>query len=315
MGCKMNKLVAFLIVVAALVAAVPASAFQFGIEDDTVLVGGYYGDANNVYNQGKQLHADVVRMMIDPSLIQADIGVYDWTATDRAVDEARAHGYRIWMTLNWSPWSVEDFSIFAGVLAKHYQNRVADYTLINEPDYVGLRPNVYRNFFIKGRASIRWANPQARVYVGELSGIRPSRYMQAVLKDGPLRAEGFAWHPYQFKRPPESQRGRPHAIGIGRIKIMRSFLRSNVRRLSTANHKPLGMYLTEFGYLTRGRNAVSERQAAIWWPRAIRQAKKNGARLLIAYQVTCATADRLWDSSLIASDGRHRSAFEAIANA
>src|SRR3954454_19165835 len=57
----------------------PAAAFQLGIEDDGVLLHRYHGDPETVLDQGEQLGASVVRMVIGP--VEPEPGEYDWTAT------------------------------------------------------------------------------------------------------------------------------------------------------------------------------------------------------------------------------------------
>src|SRR3954454_17216176 len=117
----------------------PAAAFQLGIEDDGVLLHRYHGDPDTVLYQGKQLGASVVRMVIGPVGLKP--GEYDWTATDAAVDAARAHGYRVCPTLGGPAKPQVRRSVrFAAAAAAHFRGRVDDFAVYNEPDYMHVDP-------------------------------------------------------------------------------------------------------------------------------------------------------------------------------
>jgi hypothetical protein len=300
-----------------------ASAFQFGIEDDSVLYDRYGGDPQQVFDRGKQLGASVVRMMVPWGQVETARGRYDWAKLDAAVRGARARGFRVQLTLGGTPtpppaWrgtlarpSVGGFARFARQAAGRYRGRVAEYGLYNEPDWSKVPPALYRRLYQAGRRAVRARDPHARVLFGELSGARPIEYTCLALRRGPVRSEGFAWHPYQWTRPPAQAGGRREVIGIGKAAVLARFLKTT-RLLATVRGKPLGMYGTEFGYLTRGKYKLSPRRAARWWPQALRQARRTGMRELIAYQMVAAVDDWRWDSSLLDADGQPRPAFLAL---
>jgi hypothetical protein len=302
---------------------------QFGIQDDNVLLHRYWGDPNAVLTRGKQLGAQVVRFIVPWNRVETAPGQFDWSKVDEAVQGARGRGYRVHMTLGGTPqappgWqgtaaapNLRGYANFVTEAAKRYRGQVGDFALYNEPDYAQMSPRTYRALYEAGRRAVLGQAPHARVYFGELSGHHPIQFTRDVLKYGPIRSEGFAWHPYQFKVAPESSRSdNPTGVGIGRIGLLQQFLEQHVREISTTHHKPLGMYGTEFGYLTRGPYAVSQHTAAEWWPRALREARKAGLRELIAYGMDPDNrADQPWDSSLLTAADAPRPAFDAIARA
>src|SRR5205814_8955245 len=62
----------------------------------------------------------------------------------------------------------------------------------------------------------------------------------------PLRADGFAYHPYSFEEPPDVAYGGPdtvHMADIGRLSDLLAQLHAKGRITSD-----LPVYLTEFGY-------------------------------------------------------------------
>jgi hypothetical protein len=310
-----------------------ARPMQFGIQDDNVLLNRYYGDPEAVLKRGKDLRAQLVRFIAPWGGIETAPGQYDWQKLDRAVKDARSHGYRVHMTLGGIPnappaWegdkqhpNVAGYGNFVREAVKRYRGQVGDFGLYNEPDVSGVDPHTYRQLYIAGRRAALEQAPHARIYFGELSGAHPLQYTADALKGGRLHTEGFAWHPYQWQRAPENAGGRPESVGIGKIGALERFLQRHENQLSTARGQAPGMYATEFGYRTRGEYGISDRRAAAWWPRALKQAEKHGLRELIAYEM--APDNRPsddgsglvpWDSSLLGMTGP-RPAFSAIARA
>src|SRR5215217_7059862 len=77
----------------------------------------------------------------------------------------------------------------------------------------------------------------------------------------PLRADGYAHHPYDYRhRPDYAYRGTDNAT-IGSIDRLTATLTSlaRIRALTTVRgNKPLPVYLTEYGYFQSGKYALGE---------------------------------------------------------
>ena len=98
------------------------------------------------------------------------------------------------------------------------------------------------------------------------------RDYKAARKCAPLKADGFAIHPYQFKRAPHLADGRPDDVPIGGLSRLTTALDTLARRraLATPARRALDIYLTEFGYLTEGDRAQKPKVRAAWLAAAYR---------------------------------------------
>lgn len=293
------------------VVRVRAKPMNVGFEDDGQL------DRGNLQSldRGRDLGARSLRLFVAAKDTRRGGGIYDFAKYDRTVDAALQRGIRPQLVLD----SARDFSNggdphefakFTRAAARHFKGRVQRYSLINEPD-LRMSPDRYRELYIRGRRGVKAVDGGAQVLFGELSAHDPVAYTRKVLKRGSLRADGFAFHPYQFQQDPMapgSLRG-----GIGRLgQVSHELAKLNIR---TPMGRTPGLYLTEFGYATRGEHEVSQNQAAAWWPRALRKAEGAHVRQLIAYHLTQAPAAAPWDTSLIDEQGRARPAYYALAAA
>ena len=111
-------------------------------------------------------------------------------------------------------------------MARHFQGRVARYSLWNEPNWWNLlRPRreaarIYRRLYPRGRAAVKKADPAAGVLFGELAPLANARASTAPLRFlrritcsdrdwhatrvcPPLVADGVALHPYTLQWAPE----------------------------------------------------------------------------------------------------------------
>lgn len=136
---------------------------------------------------------------------QADLtapSTYDWSRYDRAIDEIRARGIRVLVTLSgpipdWASRSRHSarlhpsaalFARFAYAAALHYGDRVNAWAIWNEPnhpDFLGPQhsrghatsPHIYRNLFRAGERGIHKAagNRRDTVLIGETAPVGTSR--------------------------------------------------------------------------------------------------------------------------------------------
>jgi hypothetical protein len=114
---------------------------------------------------------------------------YDFTRFDALVNEARARGFRVQLTLTapapaWATKgrtvstrsvSVKEFGRWTAVVAKHFKARVSRYSLWNEPNwYSWLSPHKtgaaqYRKLYLTGYRAVKKADRKAKVIFGELA--------------------------------------------------------------------------------------------------------------------------------------------------
>jgi hypothetical protein len=149
--------------------------------------------------------------------------------------------------------------------------RADRYTIDNEPDLDGVKACTYRRGWMKARRRLG-----RRLLFGDFSPHRPLTFTAAVRRCGPLpRNLDMAIHPYQSTDP--LARSEEEG-GLGDLGYAKRWLRKNVAVRVT-------WWITEFGYLQDVDSVwkITDAQAAWLWPRAIRQATRNHARVLIAY--------------------------------
>lgn len=160
--------------------------------------------------------------------------------------------------------------------------RADKYGVINEPDLLGLDPCVYRRRWLIVRRVLG-----SRLGWGDFSPHAPLTYTQAALRCGRLpRHLDFLLHPYDSGDPLRPAAaltvgGNDFEGGLSQLSYARRWLR---RSLGIS----VVWWLDEFGYAA---GSVPDGRAAWLWPRAIRQARRQGARVLIAYTAQGPTWD------------------------
>jgi hypothetical protein len=215
------------VAVAALLAPAAASAgtSQLSlIQDDRELLGGTGEDPTAAMAELRALGVDVVRTNVIYNKIYrtprdrrkpsgfnpSDPGSpkYDWTATDRLVDSARANGMMVMLTLTGpgpffssssprrcrrNPCSYRpkpsEFGAFAAAAAKRYRGKVEYYSIWNEPNIgqrwltprhqrtrfgrVDVAGAIYRKLFQAGQRAVARHDPArgGRVLFGETAGV------------------------------------------------------------------------------------------------------------------------------------------------
>ena len=181
------------------------------------------------------------------------------------------------------------FGEFARTVATHFKGRVDRYSIWNEPNWnTWLYPaksaaSVYRLLYTNGYNAVKAVDPQAKVLFGELApigggrAIAPLKFLRDVTcsnaqykakkKCAPLKADGFAIHPYQFQHAPQLAPNTADDVPIGALSRLTTALDKLAKRkaLVTPNKRKMELYLTEFGYLTQGQarpEAEGSRQMA-----------------------------------------------------
>jgi hypothetical protein len=321
-----------------LVAAAPARAFEIAVQDDPTFLYGSRYDRELAFAQAKTLGARVVRV----NMIWADwkrLGPEPW---DSVVDRAGDWGMRVHLTLlgnprfyyggnrrltYWKP-SAGRMGAWAAEVADHFYGRVRRYSIWNEPNidmFLGPQrdaPRLYRNLYKAAYRAIKVTDPGAQVLIGELfSGYRrpprghaPMSFLNATSRN--LRADGLAYHPFQFTTPPN--RRSTSYLGLADIPtIQRSLSRLRGRRqLRTPRGRTLPIYFTEFGYQIQGSFAIRpESRRASWTVDAFRIAKRRGVRSMAYFHLVRSFALGGWDSGIVNTNGSVTPSYAALRRA
>lgn len=179
--------------------------------------------------------------------------------------------------------------------------RVRMWGIGNEPNQGGwlapqwekgrmVSPKQYRELYLRARASLdRTGHGRDTILVGELaplgsnlrnptSPIRPRRFIKALLCDsgrggagcdafdkyGPIRATGFAHHPYTKNVSPLTKDASPDSITMANLSSLSALLDQQASKTRNIS-RGLPLWLTEFGFETNPPDPFSgiplERQA------------------------------------------------------
>ncbi len=319
-------------------AAQSASAFEIAVQDDsTFLYGNGYPRAR-AFQQARQIGASVLRV----NLIWADYARLGWAPYDSVVEAARAAGLNVHLTLMGTPKfydrkanrmlssknaSAARMGSFASAVASHFRGRVMRYSVWNEPNLSyflepqSRAPSLYRNLYRAAYGAIKSADPGAQVLYGELysgnlsgkGGTAPLTFLSRAA--GGLRADGFAYHPFQFNFGP-FQRNRRY-VALAGVSQLRSSLRRLARSggLRTPGGGALPIYFTEFGYQVKGSWVLKpERKRATWTVAAFQLAKRSGVRSMLYYHLV-RSYSRRWDTGIVTSSGAQMAPFSALVRA
>lgn len=218
-----------------------------------------------------------VRIDIDWSVIEPVRGKQDWSATDRAVQAARAHDLSVLAILTYAPaWAGPHggvggskaapqpvlFGRFVGDAVEHYKDQIAHWEIWNEPNVTAFfapRPDVatYAHLLRQAAQAVRARQPHGQVLVGGLApaddngqDISPTSFVEALYQLGAdADFDAIAVHPYSYPELPDSQSWY-NAFG----NLMR------IRRIMDSHHDTaMQLWPTEFGAPTgTGARAVSE---------------------------------------------------------
>ncbi len=317
----------------------PAHAFEIAVQDDHTFLARTSYSREHALDQARAIGATTLRVnVIYADWVRLGTGPYD-----SLVDLARSKGFRLHFTLLGTPryfdaraprWighkypSPIRFASWVSEVAAHFKGRVRRYSIWNEPDLVYYlepqrkAPSMYANLFKAGYRTIKGIDPGAQVLWGELfsgnlrnpGGTAPMKFLWAATRNG-ARADGFAYHPFQYNLAPEQKSKR--YVGISSISTIKANLRDLARRgrLRTPSGRPLPIYFTEFGYQILGSTPVrSEARRASWTVSAFRIAKRAGVRSMLLYHLV-RTYTRRWDSGVITLGGTPLLTYRALLGA
>lgn len=179
---------------------------ELATQDDGVLL--YRGNSNPqfVYDRMAECKMTWLRLNVYSSFV----ALRGFSDLDRVVDEARARGIHVQMTLSGRPrWEMEGgkpdggvphidpkplhFAIFVSNVVEHFRDRVHRYSVWNEPNYPAFlgsnkgrnTADMYAELYKAGYDTIRRVQPKAQILWGEIAGAEGSlAWEQAGAQEG-----------------------------------------------------------------------------------------------------------------------------------
>lgn len=361
-----RRLAPILLALLALVAPATAHAsrtMEIGIQDDAVFLQQIGYGRQAAFDRAAEIGVTTVRANMIWSRVllgkQAEQRTrpkkprYDWVQFDQLVDEARARGLRVELTLTgpvprWasaarkvgtrSP-SAKAFARFASDVAKRYKGKVERYSIWNEPNWHSwLSPArtaaaQYRQIYLASYSAIKRADRKAEVVLGELApqarpgaSFAPLRFLRDVLcvdarwrkrsGCGTVRADAVSLHPYDYKNPPTYKRVPTDDVTIGTVSRLTNAL-TRLRRakaLSTASGREPAVHLTEFAYFASGSLAFPRATRARYITQAFELARKNPKISQLLYFGLLQQPDVQWNTGLLRPNGTPDAPFTALQN-
>lgn len=238
----------------------------------------------------------------------------------------------------------KQFGKFATEAARHFKGKVDRYSIWNEPNHDGgLTPlrksaSIYRGLYQAGYSAIKKSAPSAKVLIGETSpyeipgkAVAPVRFLRDLFCLGPnykrlakakpkdckpLKADGWAHHPYEFKHQPSYKLPGADNATIGTLNNLTRALDklATAKLLRTNGGKRLDLYLTEFGYHTRGPKRLPDGMRATYTKQGFRIARAHPrVRQMLQYQLFKMPSAISWDTSILDADGSPSTVFDALA--
>jgi Cellulase (glycosyl hydrolase family 5) len=243
---------------------------------------------------------------------------YNFSQIDQLIDRAAANGIRIHVSLTgpaprwanakrattkraWFKPNPAQFGEFARVAANHFKGRVDRYSIWNEPNWktwlgpLKSAPGIYRSMYSRAYTAIKKADRRAQVLIGETSpyarpgmSTAPLAFLRKVAcvnssyrrvkRCAPLKADGYAHHPYDFRHAPNFQYPGSDNVTIGTLSRLTRALdrlrRSGALRFTRGGRMPL--YLTEYGYFASGKRALPARTRSRYLKQAYSLALRHG---------------------------------------
>ena len=183
--------------IAAMVLAAPSPAFasrsmEIGLQDDAVFVDQAGIGRETGFARAKEIGVTTIRANMLWSRVMTDAQAnqikhpknpqYDFSKFDALVDGARAHGFRVQLTITgpapaWATKghtvstrdpSVKEFTRFTTLVAKHFKGKIDRYSIWNEPNwYTWLSPAKtgaaqYRALYTAGYTAIKKTDRKAK---------------------------------------------------------------------------------------------------------------------------------------------------------
>lgn len=271
---------------------------------------------------------------------------YDLSHWDGLVNAARKKGFKVELALsgpvpNWAhpkgtPAVYKPNATYYGqwvaAIVKHFKGRVTRYSIWNEPNHtawlkpLSQGPKLYRALFVSGYKAAKKADPKANVLIGETApyylktrSTAPLAFLRGVTcvnakykKVGhcaPLKADGYASHPYDARHSPTYQFPGKDNVTIATLPRLTSALDKlqKAGALKPRTGKRLNLYLTEFAYLAYGAKKQPEPKRAAYLVQAFKIAQKNPRVMeMLQYQLVQPPPGNhfFWQSYLLHTNGK-----------
>jgi hypothetical protein len=221
----------------------------------------------------------------------------------------------------------------------HFRGLIDRYSVWNEPNYVGWLaplsqgPKIYRSLFEAGYSAAKAADPSAQVLIAETAPYKikkretaPLAFLRGVTctnrsfanpRCGPLKADGYAHHPYDFDHAPTYRYpGADNATlaTLGHLTTALDKLGASGALTDSAG-KPLDVYLTEYGFFGTGHRKTSAKKRGKYTQKAFDLALANPRvhEMLQYLLVAPRKPYNFFDTSIVDGRGRPTSAFKALA--
>jgi len=330
-------------------AARASSDMEFALQDDDVFVHQQGYDRDRALDHAVALGATRIRVNVLWERVRVSGGAttarYDFSAIDALQEAAAERGIDLqltitgpapsWATRNHRVGNIapdpQKYGAFVRTVVTHFKGRVDRYSIWNEPNWKSwLGPQkdaarLYRGLYGAGYRAVKSVDPHAKVLMGELAptgggkAIAPLRFLRDMFRGArPMKADGFALHPYQLTSAPSRIAGKADDVSIGTLPRLTTALDAlyKGRKLTTSSGRKLNLYLTEFGYLTAGSRRQPQSRIANWLVAAIEVARRNTrVKQLLQYQLIDPPKTALWHSALLTRKGSPQPAYKALVRA
>ncbi len=330
-------------------AARASSDMEFALQDDDVFVHQQGYDRDRALDHAVALGATRIRVNVLWERVRVSGGAttarYDFSAIDALQEAAAERGIDLQLTITGPApsWATRNhrvgniapdpkkYGAFVRTVVTHFKGRVDRYSIWNEPNWKSwLGPQkdaarLYRGLYGAGYRAVKSVDPHAKVLMGELAptgggkAIAPLRFLRDMFRGArPMKADGFALHPYQLTSAPSRIAGKADDVSIGTLPRLTSALDAlyKARKLTTSSGRKLNLYLTEFGYLTAGSRRQPQSRIANWLVAAIEVARRNTrVKQLLQYQLIDPPKTALWHSALLTRKGSPQPAYKALVRA
>ncbi|HEY5143812.1 MAG TPA: hypothetical protein VII98_09955 [Solirubrobacteraceae bacterium] len=298
-------------------AAPAAQGLELGVQDDGAFLYQQIGSRPQALSLAEQVQAKRIRVLVFWNRIAGAQATarrvpktyrYDFRQLDGLAAAAAQRGLKLQLVLtgkspayatanhrvgNFKP-DPKLYAAWVKAVAARYKGRGYRYSLWNEPNFIGWlqplksAPQLYRPLVVAGYKAIKRADPSAQVLVGELASfstaqrsIAPLDFLKRMRCSGCARlpGDGFAYHPYDLTHAPSAVPANPAQVTIGTLpRLYRALDSSGVFRAK------LPVYLTEWGYATSGRRAISPDRQAQYTAQALQLASASPrVRELVQY--------------------------------
>src|SRR3954453_6155909 len=332
-----------------------SSRMEFALQDDAVFVNEYFMPREKALEHAKKLGARRIRVNVLWARTLAsganlktppkNGAQYDFSRLDALQAAAAAKGIKLQLTLTGpapagatkdhrvganQPDPVK-FAAFVRTVAAHFPGRVDRYSIWNEPNLsawlapTNKAPGLYRRLYKTGYSAIKTVDPKAQGLFGELAPshdgrtIAPLAFLRAATNTkSKLKADGLALHPYQLTSAPTKLAGGLDDAPISQLKRVTKLLDQLAKshKLRNAKGKGLDLYLTEFGYLSKGTRALSQGTRSKYLKAAYQIARKNPrVRQMLQYQLIDGPKNGIWNSAVMTNNGKPQGAYSGLVKA